>query len=538
MTRLLTYYEINPLAWQKLVDESPYATWFQTQEAYQFYAANKQEMTPFACGVVEASPKSSPEGKDFYEPTSNSSLNEPTSNSSLNKPTPIPSLEGGEHNSFARVFGAHTADSMQYDLLKKNAIENRKNPTEAESVLWNILKANKLGAHFRRQHIILDYIVDFICLDKGLIIELDGGYHNDPQQKEYDEARTTHLQRLGYTELRFKNEELLCDPESVIKKITDTLETLPSISSLPFREGLGVGSALPSLQGRAGERLVGLVVGYVTKERSRVKQFFTRRAIIIGGPLLAEDISDEALSMLLSALKNLPSLQGGDGGRLPIYIESRNFHDYSRWKEVFEACGFSYQPHLNFHIDTTTEEIAQSNIGKHRWKYIRLSIRDGATMVENPTIEQVRECYELLKELYTTRVKTPLFSWNFFEKLYYQPNARYLLVELEGKIVGGTVCVCLPNKALYEWYVCGNDYYRKGIRPSSVATWYGMQYAARNGYPLFDLMGAGKPDEPYGVRDFKAEFGGKLVEHGRFLCVRKPLLYWMGKLGVKLLKKR
>ena len=232
MQRILTYYEINPLAWKKLVDESPYATWFQTQEAYQFYAANKEKMMPFAYAVVEASPKSSPEGKDFYEATSNSSLN---------KPTPIPSLKGGEHNSFARVFGAHTADSMQYDLLKKNAIENRKNPTEAESVLWDMLKANKLGAHFRRQHIIIDYIVDFICLDKGLIIELDGGYHNDPQQKEYDEARTTHLQRLGYTELRFKNEELLCDPESVIKKITDTLETLPSISSLPFRGGQGRG---------------------------------------------------------------------------------------------------------------------------------------------------------------------------------------------------------------------------------------------------------------------------------------------------------
>ena len=158
-------------------------------------------------------------------------------------------------------------------------------------------------------------------------------------------------------------------------------------------------------------------------------------------------------------------------------------------------------------------------------------------MVENPTLEQVHECYELLKELYSTRVKTPLFSWEFFEKLYSQPNAKYLLVEFEGKILGGTICVCLPGKALYEWFVCGNDYYRKGIRPSSVATWYGMQYAAQNNYPRFDLMGAGKPDEPYGVRDFKAEFGGKLVEHGRYLYVRKPMLYWIGTIGVKILKK-
>jgi lipid II:glycine glycyltransferase (peptidoglycan interpeptide bridge formation enzyme) len=49
-------------------------------------------------------------------------------------------------------------------------------------------------------------------------------------------------------------------------------------------------------------------------------------------------------------------------------------------------------------------------------------------------------------------------------------------------------------------------------------------------------MGAGSPDQPYGVRDFKAEFGGELVEHGRFLCVRKPMLYAIGKMGVKLLK--
>ena len=173
---------------------------------------------------------------------------------SLEKPTPNPFLKEGEHASFANTWGAHTADSTQYDLLKENAKTNRKNPTEAESVMWDMLKGNNLGYHFRRQHIILDYIVDFICLEKGLVIELDGGYHNDPQQKAYDGYRTAHLQRLGYTELRFKNEELLCNPDDVIKKIKETLESLPSINSLPFGEGQGVGS-LPSLQGRGGDRL-------------------------------------------------------------------------------------------------------------------------------------------------------------------------------------------------------------------------------------------------------------------------------------------
>ncbi len=193
---------------------------------------------------LQAYPKSFPRGKDCYEPTPNPFLNQPILNPSLEGRTlnsgensPFPLGEGRGEACFASVFGAHTADSMQYDLLKENAKNNRKNPTEAESVLWDMLKGNNIGYHFRRQHIILDYIVDFICLDKGLVIELDGGYHNNPEQKEYDAQRTAHLQRLGYTELRFKNEELLCDPVSVIAKITETLKTLPS------------------LQGRVGDRL-------------------------------------------------------------------------------------------------------------------------------------------------------------------------------------------------------------------------------------------------------------------------------------------
>lgn len=278
-------------------------------------------------------------------------------------------------------------------------------------------------------------------------------------------------------------------------------------------------------------QLSGIIVGYITQEKNRLKQFFTRRAIIIGGPLLDTEISSEALSVLLQIVRSELSKQA-------IYIETRNFNDYSRWKDIFRAQGFSYQPHLNFHIDTSSLETAQANIGKHRWKYIRLSIRDGATMVESPTIEQVRECYVVLSELYRDKVKTPLFSIEFFEKLYKMPNAKFLLVAFEGNIIGGTICVSLPNKALYEWFVCGNDNYHKGIRPSSVATWYGMEYAATHNYPRFDLMGAGVPDKPYGVRDFKAEFGGKLVEHGRFLCVCQSLLYNIGKIGVKLLKKR
>lgn len=521
MTQLLTYPDIDPQQWQTLIDRSPYATWFQTKEAYEFYASNSKEMTPFAVGVV-ASPKSSPRGKDFYEPTPNP-FNQPILNPSLKGRTldtteqsPFPSGEGRGEANFAQVWGAHTADSTQYDLLKENAVNNRKNPTEAESVLWDMLKGNKLGAHFRRQHIILDYIVDFICLDKGLIIELDGGYHDDPRQKEYDEARTAHLHRLGYTELRFKNEELLCNPDAVIRKITDFLETLPS------------------LQGRAGDRLLGVIVGYITRERNAIKQFFTRRAIIIGGPLLAEDISNEALSMLLTSLKNLPSLQGGAGVGLPIYIETRNFHDYSKWKSVFETNGFAYHPHYDIHVHCN----AAHQMSEQRIRQVKKALKNGATICEAQSEQEIRDWYHILNQLYREKVRTPLFSEEFFMQFYREGVGKYLLVKHQGKVIGGMMCPILNNKAIYEWYVCGLDEEYREQYPSVMATYAAIEYAKANNLPLFDFMGAGKPNVPYGVRDFKMEFGGHLVEHGRFLCVRKPLLYWIGKMGVRLLKRR
>lgn len=135
-------------------------------------------------------------------------------------PQPSPKGKGDD-------LGVHTADPRLYGVLKDFAEENRKNPTEAESVLWNTLKAKGVGLKFRRQHIIKDFIVDFFCNEKKLTIELDGGYHRVLEQMKKDEERTARLQELGYTELRFTNEQVLCDIDNVIKEIIQTAQSLP-----------------------------------------------------------------------------------------------------------------------------------------------------------------------------------------------------------------------------------------------------------------------------------------------------------------------
>ena len=334
------------------------------------------------------------------------------------------------------------------------------------------------------------------------------------------------------------NELVLSSPTATWFQTKDAYEFYAALSSelIPFAFGIEEcrgDEAMRQLGDKDGSRLVGVIVGYITRERNAIKQFFTRRAIIIGGPLLAEDISNEALSMLLTSLKNLPSLQGGAGGRLPIYIETRNFHDYSRWREVFETCGFLYQPHYDIHVHCD----ATHTMSEQRRRQVKKAISNGATISEAQSEQEIRDWYEILYKLYRKKVRMPLFSEEFFLQFYREGVGKYLLVKHQGKVIGGMMCPILNNKAIYEWYVCGLDEEYRELYPSVMATYAAIEYAKTNALPLFDFMGAGKPDIPYGVRDFKMEFGGELVEHGRFLCVRKPLLYKIGEFGVKWLKK-
>lgn len=295
-------------------------------------------------------------------------------------------------------------------------------------------------------------------------------------------------------------------------------------ASLPFMEPFAYGVE------QDGE-LVGVMQGYITRETNPIKQWLTRRAIIIGGPLLAENIQTDALLKLLVFVRQQLRNKA-------IYLETRNFHDYSAYRSGFEQAGWNYQPHLNFHVDTSSMDTLMANMGKSRKRDVKTSLRDGAQIIEKPTLEQLKDYYAILLDLYQTKVKTPLFPFCFFEKLYALSEARFLLVEWQGEIIGGTVCVVLEGKAMYEWFACGKDGISKSIFPSTLATYAGMAYAAEHRLPLFDMMGAGKPEESYGVRDFKAKFGGELVEHGRYLCVCQKLLYQIGKWGVSLMKRR
>ena len=116
------------------------------------------------------------------------------------------------------------ASPDRYVMLREYARKNRRNATLAEQYLWEYLRDNAIGVDFLRQHIIGDYIVDFVSRHGGLVIEVDGGYHSEPQQQEDDAVREYNLQRMGYHVMRFSNEEVIYDIDNVIRQITEYFE--------------------------------------------------------------------------------------------------------------------------------------------------------------------------------------------------------------------------------------------------------------------------------------------------------------------------
>jgi leucyl-tRNA synthetase len=139
--------------------------------------------------------------------------------------------------------GYETAEKKYWKYLKEFSKSNRHNPTEAEATLWEEVRNNKLDHKIRRQHAIGIFIGDFVCLDRRLVIEVDGEYHET--NKEYDLARTEFLKDEGFNVVRFTNEQIATDLKNVLAEIKNTLDNSPSIKqSTSLSPGEGRGEAI------------------------------------------------------------------------------------------------------------------------------------------------------------------------------------------------------------------------------------------------------------------------------------------------------
>jgi len=124
----------------------------------------------------------------------------------------------GNPSQFDFYFGA-SKETIEY------AKALRKRMTPSEAILWDNLRNRKLfNTKFRRQHPIERFIVDFYCPAKKIVIELDGGIHDDPDQKEYDIGRSAEIEKYDIKIIRFKNEEIIDDLDKTLKKIIELIK--------------------------------------------------------------------------------------------------------------------------------------------------------------------------------------------------------------------------------------------------------------------------------------------------------------------------
>jgi 5-methyltetrahydrofolate--homocysteine methyltransferase len=186
---------------------------------------------------------------------------------------PAPSLKEGEQS---QKFNWATADTSLYDLLRVHAKKHRDNPTKTELIIWEFLKSKQIEKFkFRRQLIIGQYIADFVCLDRMLIIEIDGKIHQLPENKESDEIRTRWLESKGFKVIRFSNEQVTTKTEEVLNEILETVKKQRSHKNLEYKEDQKVSPLGGDLEGASsillatvkgdvhdiGKNIVGVVLG-------------------------------------------------------------------------------------------------------------------------------------------------------------------------------------------------------------------------------------------------------------------------------------
>lgn len=300
-----------------------------------------------------------------------------------------------------------------------------------------------------------------------------------------------------------------------------------------FRAAQNNEPVLAALIDRQKSRIEGLSVSVIQRQYGGIPGKMTARSIIFGGPLVRESSSkNEVTGLLLQRYNRIIR-------RKAIYSQYRNFWPQDNFLPVFEAQGYTYEEHLNIHIDLTkSEEELWREVSSKRRNEIRRAQKEGTTVSELTRENEINEAYGILKEVYS-RAKLPLHDKSLFDAAYNilfpKGNIKFFGAFFEKKLIGVIVALCYKGR-VYDWYAGSRrEYYKK--YPNDLLPWEVFLWAQKAGYKLFDFGGAGKPGVPYGVRDYKKQYGGTFVNFGRYEKVHKPLLMTAGKLGLKLWQK-
>ena len=273
--------------------------------------------------------------------------------------------------------------------------------------------------------------------------------------------------------------------------------------------------------------ICGILLAVIITNGGGIIRCFTSRSVIIGGPL-AKDNDPLIIDLLFKEyVRVLPCSV--------IYSEIRPIYDLNIISQSLLQAGFNRVSHYNLVMDIDIDKDAiWRRMHKERRRNVEKANKCGLVFQEIKSDDGIQDIVSLIKQTYH-RKRVPLS----YSDIFFQINSsmskyvHFFGAYYQGHMIAGQVRLCY-NGLVYAWFAGSDEQYFK-LRPNDFLMWNVISWAHDNGYVKFDFGGGGEPGTPYGVRDYKLKYGCEIFDWGRYLCIHKPLLYKVGKTGVRIL---
>ena len=282
------------------------------------------------------------------------------------------------------------------------------------------------------------------------------------------------------------------------------------------------------------DEVLAILQAVVIKEMNGIVGTFSARSIIQGGPLFIENENG------IQALKVLMEHYDKIAQKKALYTQIRTLWDTSRILSFLNGIGYEYEERLNFLIDLNRpkEEIWQ-DIHKSRRKGINRAANKGVVIEEVRDKKFISIFYGIVEETYKN-ARIPLADISLiessFESLVPKNMATFYIAKYEDMQVGARA-VLNYRGLIYDWYA-GASSAHLSLYINEALVWHILKEGANNSYHTFNFGGAGKPNEEYGVREFKRRFGGEMVNFGRYTKIHSPIKMKIAEKGFNIYRKK
>lgn len=260
---------------------------------------------------------------------------------------------------------------------------------------------------------------------------------------------------------------------------------------------------------------------------------FTSRSIIYGGVLCTDSVDGK------NSLVPLMDVYNKSVKNKVLFTEIRNMSSTQELREQFEKSCYKYEDYLNYLIDLKRpiDTIFQS-FSKSRRKNIKKSEKNGISIEEVIDKGKLSILYGLIKNTYS-KIKIPVADFSLFvsafDRLCSGEMAKFFLASVKDQYIAARIILLFKNQ-IFDWYAGADENYLD-FYPNEMLVWHILKWGSQNRFHSFDFGGAGKPDEKYGVRDFKERFGGQLVNYGRYINIHSPALFKLVSKGFQIYRK-